>query len=488
MTRLADNTIYHSDNLPVLRGIDSRTIDLIYLDPPFNKKDTFVGGGKQVERVRDFFLKRQRLGHFKGVDFHHVFRDEKASFKDIWNETDMHQHYYTKVSGHSKDLVDYLNSVRNSAPAGSFYYLLFMAVRLIEMHRVLKDTGSLYLHCDPTMSHYLKGLMDMIFGVPHFINEIVWHYYAGTAPEKGLAKKHDIIFHYLKDRESDWYYNAWRTPIPEDQHNRYKYDDKDGKGRYRFGGQGDKTKYYLSRGRAATDVWIGINIINKNAKERVGYPTQKPLALLDRIIKASSREGDVVLDPFCGCATTCIAAERLKRRWLGIDKNLQAYYMVYYRAFHDKQLGYISEESTEESIAMFDTRLRLSDKPPARTDIDPAELEKQDADKKEKELIRQKKKPMPQGEKNKYRAIQYEDQRGMCAGCDRYMRIEEFEVDHIVPKSKGGGNELDNLQVLCHLCNNWKGERDMKYLVKQLFDKGIITQGTYDKQMGKLNG
>ena len=230
------------------------------------------------------------------------------------------------------------------------------------MRRVLKDTGSIYFHCDPTMSHYIKIMMDMIFGEKNFVNEIVWHYRAGTARKKGLGKKHDIIFYYIKDINSDWIFNVWKEKIPENQYYRYNLMDDEGN-RYRLGGSNDTTKYFLKDGRQATDTWVDINIINKNAKERKGYPTQKPLKLLERIIKESSKENDVILDPFCGCATTCIASEKLNRKWIGIDISIKAYDLVKERLNKEVEGKFDFQDKNGNGI-----KVHFSTDSPKRTD------------------------------------------------------------------------------------------------------------------------
>ena len=205
-------------------------------------------------------------------------------------------------------------------------YLSMMAPRLIELKRVLKPTGSIYLHCDPTASHYLKQLLDAVFGVNQFMNEIIWSY-GPKATQRSISfqRKHDIIFFYTKHNGN----HIFNSPLQEygqgslaERHTRYKNQDE--KGRYRWttrrNSKGDKyrAKVYLNEGVVMTDVW-NIPIINATAKERLGYPTQKPEALLECIINASSLEGDIVLDPFCGCGTTIVVAQKLNRRWIGID-------------------------------------------------------------------------------------------------------------------------------------------------------------------------
>jgi len=229
-----------------------------------------------------------------------------------------------------------------------------MAIRLIECRRVLKNTGSIYLHCDSTMSHYLKLAMDCIFEEKNFRNEIIWHYQSGTGPRKAFKRKHDTLLFY--SRSHDTKFNRQSKPVVNPK--RYKYVDEDGR-YYDVNGQGNR--YYLDEGQTCDDVWTYIQEkqfqqINSQSKERTGYPTQKPLRLLQRIIKASSNKGDVVLDPFCGCATTCVTAEKLERRWIGIDVSVQAYKQVERRI-------------TKEVSYMFNTdQINFDTDPPTRTD------------------------------------------------------------------------------------------------------------------------
>jgi site-specific DNA-methyltransferase (adenine-specific) len=193
-----------------------------------------------------------------------------------------------------------------------------MAPRLVEMHRVLNDIGSIYLHCNPTASHYLKLLMDTIFGYDNFRNEIIWHYPEGQSSSQYFGKKHDVLFWYSKS-SSIWTFNEKEILIPytAKELSRFKETDDDGK----FYRSKNKTAgHYKVRlkksGKNPTDTWI---MPIAHGKERMGYPTQKPEALLERIIKASSKENDVVLDPFCGGGTTLSVAQRLKRKWIGME-------------------------------------------------------------------------------------------------------------------------------------------------------------------------
>ena len=204
-------------------------------------------------------------------------------------------------------------------------YLFYMMERLQACHKVLKKTGSIYLHCDWRASHYLKMIMDEpeLFGVANFRNEIIWEYSIGGRSKKTFGRKHDAILWY-SCQPKNWEFNREAIKVPYEANRRtpcgIKRIDKDGRPYRVVWGTGSKKqyKYYLDEGKIPEDVWQ-IESINSNSPERVGYPTQKPEALLERIIKASSNEGDVVLDPFCGCGTTAIVASKLNRRFIGID-------------------------------------------------------------------------------------------------------------------------------------------------------------------------
>ena len=484
---LTNRTIFCQDNIDVLKGINSNSIDLIYLDPPFSKNDTFITkNNKNIEKIKKFFIEeQQKYNRFPNEDFNEIFKDNTASFSDIWTENDINQYYYTQIDKFNNKLVDYLDSIKDFAIKGGFYYLLYMTVRLIEMRRILKNTGSIYYHCDPTFSHYIKAIMDRIFGVENFRNEIVWHYSDGTNPKKDFKRKHDIIFRYSKSDE----YKFNQIKLEALNKERYnKIEEKTGRKYFEDTHHGRYKRYYLDDGRKLEDVWTylqnkKLRQLNSMAKERVGYPTQKPLALLERIIKASSKEGDIILDPFCGCATTCIAAETLGRQWIGIDWNKQSFYMIYYRAYLMDILG------TEHAPSLLSSGIIQETNVPQRTDISQEELNKIQKDLQYKQEIKQTKKVrrMSLEDKAIAKELLYEEQAGICNGCDAYMRSVDLTIDHITPQAQDGDDDLDNLQLLCYRCNNWKRTKDMKYLFNQLFEKNIITKGTYNKQVTKLN-
>ena len=347
------NQLHYGDNLAVLREhVASASVDLIYLDPPFNSNANYN------------ILFKSPTGERANAQI--------EAFEDTWHWNDKAEEAFDDVmrSGNAKAF-DLLNAMRSFLGENDMMaYLAMMAVRLIELHRVLKPTGSLYLHCDPTASHYLKLLLDGVFGARAFRNEIVWKRTSShNDASQGLSRygrAHDIVFFYAKDRKSTWnLLFADYDPAYLKQHyanvdadgRRYKTSDltaaKPGgdvsynfrgvvppNGRYwaysranmeRFEAEGrlhfaaksgmPRLKQYLDEmpGVPLGDEWDDIPPINSQAQERLGYPTQKPVALLERIIAASSNKGDVVLDPFCGCGTAVHAAQKLGRRWIGID-------------------------------------------------------------------------------------------------------------------------------------------------------------------------
>lgn len=242
-----ENSLIYGDNLQVLSNLPDNYVDLIYLDPPFNSKRNYIVVGDPKSDTG---------------------RAQVAYFKDVW---------------HSYDT-----------------YTEFLKVRLEQMNRILKPTGSLYLHCDPTMSHYIKVMMDKVFGIKNYRNEVIWSYRTGGVSKKKWPKKHDVIFLYSKS--DNFNFNPQKERIDYEKNF--------------FGAKKDANGFYSNV--YIRDTWNIPAVINVS-KERVGYPTQKPLALLGRIIKASSNEGDLVLDPFMGSGTTVEAAVRNKRNFIGID-------------------------------------------------------------------------------------------------------------------------------------------------------------------------
>lgn len=307
---LRNRTLFFGDNLKVLREKfpqnEEGYFDLIYLDPPFNSNRSYNVLYK--EGLED---SPAQLHAFE--DTWHWTQETQEQFQDLVENHD----YPQKVS----DLMQGLEKVigHNDMMA----YLTMMTVRLIEMQRVLKPTGSIYLHCDPTASHYLKIVMDTVFGVDKFRNEIVWHYTSGGASKERFSRKHDVIFWYSKSK--DYTFNVDSLRVPYKFQNTKIYQDEDGT--YMIEPKTGKRRYYHEKGKVMDDVWE-INFVGPNSGERMGYPTQKPITLLERIIAASCPEDGWILDPFGGCGTTAVAAEKLKRNWCIIDVTTLAINLV----------------------------------------------------------------------------------------------------------------------------------------------------------------
>ena len=380
-----------------MRGMNSESVDLIYLDPPFNSKTNYAApiGSKAAG----------------------------AEFKDTWTLSDIDIAWL--------DLIEIrhpaLNRVIQAAMTKSDKsYLVYMAVRLLEMKRILKDSGSIYLHCDPTMSHYLKLVMDAVFGRKAFRNEIVWSYQRWTGATKYFQRMHDVIFLFARSERSQFH----QILEPHSAKGQHRHKGKNRTTTVMRDGTLAQTYVNESGMKAMRDVWE-ISYLNANAKERVGYPTQKPLALLERIIKASSNEGDVVFDPFCGCATTLVSADHLQRQWIGIDISSKAVDLVIDRIKQDQGLF-------RDIVARNDI--------PQRTDIEVLRLYNSLDNKKHL----------------------YGQQGGHCNGCYQHFKIQNFEVDHIIARSQGGTDHIENLQLLCGNCNRVKGNRGQEYLIAKL--------------------
>jgi site-specific DNA-methyltransferase (adenine-specific) len=303
MTTTPANTLFYGDNLEVLREhVADESVDLIYLDPPFNSKRDYnilfkeASGEAPASQIKAF-----------GDSWEYSAETERA--REEISEIAL-QYGCPKLPLMIDGFVDVLG--RNDVTA----YLVMMAIRLLELKRVLKPTGSFYLHCDPTASHYLKIILDTIFGAKNFRNEIIWCYRKWSIAQKQFARNHDVILFYSRDSAQDHVFNTLYSPVSEGTLKRWKGQKQQAV----FSEDGVR---HASSGEAPAQSpmadWWEVSIINPAAKERLGYPTQKPEALLERIIQASSNEGDVVLDPFCGCGTTISVAQNLNRKWLGID-------------------------------------------------------------------------------------------------------------------------------------------------------------------------
>lgn len=346
------NTLFYGDNLDVLRDyVPSESIDLIYLDPPFNSNRSY-----------NVLFKDESGGESEA---------QITAFDDTWHWGEAAEEtYFELVSDYPPHIAKMVDAMRDFIGTNQVMaYLVMMTIRLVELHRILKNTGSLYLHCDPTASHYLKVILDAIFGTGNFQNEIIWKRTSAHSSANKYGPVHDVILFYSKSSEFVWnqqysdyddeYINTFFDTVDEDG-KRYKRSDLTGAG-IRRGESGkpwhgidvtSKGRHWMHTpaqldeldtlgkihwpkkeggmprlkqypedlpGTALQDVWADIRPMHNLSAERLGYPTQKSLDLLERIVQASSNPGDWVLDPFCGCGTAIAAAQKLGRHWIGID-------------------------------------------------------------------------------------------------------------------------------------------------------------------------
>lgn len=316
------NRLYYGDCLTVMQEMPLGSVDLIYLDPPFNSNRDYnaiyrTETGKPLPDQIDAFCDTWTLDE----ETERAARTMPVLMRDAGVDDDVAEFWR-----------HWMNALRKTNPK-VLAYLVYMTQRLLPMRGILKPTGSIYLHCDKTAGHYIKVMMDAIFGHDNFRNQIIWHYSGWNRKLKtGFNSRHDTIFLYRCGRKMT--FNSYTVPWEnEDEYlaaRKQAVHTEPGTGRryvHSDGGGGTRIRRYLDEamvyGKPVDDVW-DMDKLNNSAKEHMGYETQKPLALLERIITASSNPGDVVFDPFCGCATTIEAAHRLDRRWIGIDIAIHA--------------------------------------------------------------------------------------------------------------------------------------------------------------------
>ena len=427
MPNFANRTLFHCDNLPVLRGMNSGCVDLIATDPPFNKG-------------RDFHATPDSLA-------------SGAKFQDRWSwADDVEGEWIDQIRDDWPAVWEVIDAARHTWGDDMGAFLCFMAVRVVEMRRVLADTGSLYLHCDPTACHYLKLLLDGVFGRRNFRNEIVWCYTGPGNVTKHFKRKHDTILYYARTKEAAFDRDAVRVP--------YSAETMARRGRAE-GIRGivsssaettekrgaDEAEARFGAGKVPEDWWSDVPALT-NQRERTGYPTQKPLALYERIIKASSNEGDLVLDPFAGCATTPVAAERLGRRWAGCDIWTGAHELVLQRLQAEGLAASELDETDDRLFTLGD--VTYTDTAPVRTDEERLAAPFLQVTERYAEPGRR----MSRKEMVDYLVAQH---RQKCQGCDRVFDDPRYlELDHNTPRADGGINHITNRVLLCGPCNRTK--------------------------------
>ena len=369
MVNFDNRTIWTGNNLDILRGLNTATVDLIYVDPPFNPPN--------------------RVGR----------RQREATFNDTWNLSEFDVAWLGIIAEKEPAVYRLIQAAHLTHGEAMQAYLCMIAVRLLEMHRVLKRAGSIYVHCDQTASHYLKILMDTIFESKKFKDEITWKRSSTHKASRTFANVSDTILFY------------------GDHVNEVTADDETG-------------------ANLLDNVWTDIPPVTSQAKQSVRHPGQKPMALMQRIIRASSKEGDIVLDPFCGTGTTCIAAESLGRQWIAIDLSPKAVETVNLRLQKCMREGFQSNLVTARTDI------------PQRTDIDSHRPYRQT-----KHII-------------------FGKQEGRCGGCRTPLDFYLLEVDHILPTTLGGNDKFENLQLLCSHCNQTKADRPQEHLIDRLKELG----------------
>lgn len=459
------------DNYRLLKSMDTESIDLICTDPPFAKNDTFVGSLRppltenEIQRELDT-LKRWGIANpadAERLDVVWPTGETTAMFTDIWSwESDVHEQWMDEIRDNRPSVLKVIETTRHTHSEGTAAYSAYMAIRLIECHRVLKSSGSLYLHCDNTANSYLRLLLDAIFGEKNFRNEIVWRigWVSGFKTQKrGWIRNHDTILYYVKSEEAAKRFNKEYLPYPAD------YVRRDG-------------KRPTGKGFPVEDTWnchkgdvLDSIMIKSFSGEKTGYPTQKPVALAERIVKASSDPGEVVFDPFAGCAYIPVAAERLGRQWIACDISPRAL-TVLRRQF--EKFGYAVDGETPDGI------LASGDITLARAEVTvrgPNELPTRVSPEDDVESV----KPLPPRRYKTQASIfsrteMLEFLLGLsewgawCCGFANWKQdyegsvtvertIRNFELDHIDLKSKQGRHEIDNRAPLCPHHNSLKSDR-----------------------------
>ena len=437
-----NRTLFKHDNLDVLRGINSESVHLIATDPPFKKSKDFKTTPDSLVR---------------GAKFHNRWH---------WIE-DVREDWLRSILNEYPEVWQIITATRYIYGSDMAAFLAFISIRLVEMRRILREDGSIYLHCDSAAHAYLKLLMDAIFGKRNLRNEIIWAYTEPSNAAHSFQRKHDAILFYAKSDAAKFNHDAARIPRKRGSGSQLQLMERDDSSNDEIT---EIEAACAKRGKVISDYWTDIaGDGNIPINECAGYPTQKPLALYERIIKASSNPSDIVLDPFCGAATTLIAAERLSRKWVGIDHWDDAHKTLLDRLQKEQLIVPDAERFTQPNLLTFGDVHHITEPPKRNDHEDPMPSFPNPA------IQIPKSYPPPRLQKEKLLL----DLGAYCQGCghDYGFDTRVLEVDHIKPKSAGGTDAYDNLTLLCPPCNRIKSDR---YTIHQLQEinaaSGRLTQ------------
>ncbi len=518
--------VYIADNLDFLRSLNSETVDLVCIDPPFAKNETFTGDRlkpplsdaeleTELRLLRSWGITNETAAADAGI----AWPDDgqtRGGYVDIWAwEKDIHEDWMVDLETRYDKIATFIHSSRDSHSDSIAAYLCFMAIRLLEIHRVLKPTGSFYLHCDHTANGYLRQLLDIIFGLDNFRSEITWR----RTNAKGLAFKGypnnaDSLLYYSKSDSFVWnrpflphspeYVKQFYRHVEPDTGRRYTLGDLTNPNRdrpnltYEWNGHfrvwrwtkermqeaHDKglihytstglarQKRYLDemQGNPVDTIWEDIKTIQSQSPERTGYPTQKPIALAERIIRASSNPGDVVLDCFAGCAYSAVAAERLGRQWIACDVNPRAW-TVFKRQFNKPSLALLTcnDQTTGQQVLGSEPTVTIHGpgQLPQRTSPVAVNVKKLEL-KPRPPLNYKKESDVFDRRQMLERLLELSGYRAWCCGFanrrDDGTIIRDaanFQLDHITPRSRGGSDRIYNRAPICQQHNGSKGSREI---------------------------
>ncbi len=515
--------VYIADNLSFLRSLNDECIDLVCIDPPFAKNDTFTGDRirpalsaeeREIERrlLAGWGVTSAREAEAAGIVW--PDGDLQGGYRDIWSwEGDIHEEWLTGIEDDYPAVHSVIEMARLAHSDSLAAYLCYMAIRLLEIRRVLKATGSIFLHCDQTAGAYLHQMLDAVFGADNHVGEIVWKRTSSHNDARRFGHITDYILFYAKSERRVW--NHVLVPHDEDYVSRF-YRHEDERGRYRlhevirtasmgprpnlayeyegytpqYGWRMERDglealdregrlvwsetgrpyrKTYLTQGRYATNLWDDINNLSGQARERTGYPTQKPVALAERIIAASTNPGDVVLDCFAGCAYAGVAAERLGRQWVACDFNPRAW-TVFKRQFNKPSLALLrcNDETTgqqvlgNEPIATVHGPTELPTRTSPEVDVAPQGFALPERRFKVPASI------IPEREMLEM-LLELSGYMAWCCGYANRMpdgsiirTRRNFHLDHIAPRSREGtSNEIQNRAPMCPYHNIRKNNRQI---------------------------